>query len=124
MNAAYRGAGSLVFLMLLTIGAGATCSAHFLGKAGTRSDGQVTGVKPGEPCTIPVYLGGSGRGGMAGINIVRPPKYGTLVVSGASLVYTPRASFSGKDSFFVRFPMLNEAGERRKGAAIRFAVTG
>ena len=115
-------------VLLLTMLAGlpglaqATCNAHFHGQSGTRSDGLVTGVRPGEPCTISVYLGGSGRTSMAGIQIVRPPNHGSLVVQGSALVYTPRTSFAGKDSFFVRFPMQNQAGERRKGAGIRFAV--
>ncbi|MCU0820587.1 MAG: hypothetical protein MUF11_15025 [Beijerinckiaceae bacterium] len=100
----------------------ATCNAHFHGQAGTRSDGLVTGVRAGEPCTIPVYLSGTGHTSMAGIEIVRPPKHGSLVVQGSALIYTPRSSFAGKDSFFVRFPMQNQAGERRKGAGIRFAV--
>jgi hypothetical protein len=100
----------------------ATCNAHFHGQAGTRSDGLVTGVRIGEPCTISVYLGGSGQTSIAGVQIVRPPKHGALVVQGSALIYTPRASFAGKDSFFVRFPMQNQMGERRKGAGIRFAV--
>jgi hypothetical protein len=113
--------GLFVFA-LLTTGAQATCNSHFSGLQGTRTDGLVTGVKVGEPCTISVYLGGSGRTSLAGVNVVRAPKHGSLAVQGTSLVYTPRASFQGRDAFFVRFPMQNEAGERRKGVGIRFAV--
>jgi hypothetical protein len=113
--------GLFVFAVLTT-GANASCNSHFSGLQGTRSDGLVTGVKVGEPCTISVYLGGSGRTSLAGTNIVRPPKHGTLAVMGSSLVYTPSGSFTGRDAFFVRFPMQNEAGERRKGVGIRFAV--
>jgi hypothetical protein len=109
-------------LLALVGAAQATCNSHFNGQQGTRSDGLVTGVKIGEPCMISVYLGGSGRTSISAVNIVRPPKHGALSVQGTSLVYTPRASFQGKDSFFVRFPMQNEAGDRRKGVGIRFAV--
>ncbi|MFM8748622.1 hypothetical protein [Rhabdaerophilum sp.] len=115
---------SLAGLMLLgSLGAAqADCVAHFHGQAGTRSDGLVTGVRVGEPCTISVYLGGSGRVSMSGIQVVRPPKHGALAVQGSALIYTPRQSFQGKDSFFVRFPMQNDTGAKRKGAGIRFAV--
>lgn len=114
---------SLLAMLAGTCGvAQATCNAHFHGQAGTRSDGLVTGVRVGEPCTISVYLGGSGSITMAGVEIVRQPKHGSLVAQGSALIYTPRASFAGTDSFFVRFPMQNQAGERRKPAGIRFAV--
>ena len=111
-----------LFFLMSAQSAWAECQAHFHGRAGTRSDGTVSGVRVGEPCTIPVYLGGKGRGGLAGINIIRAPKHGTLRAEGASLIYTPRSSFAGKDMFFVRFPMQNEMGKRRKGAGIRFEV--
>ncbi len=120
----FRLAALAAALLLSGLAARAECHSHFHGKAGTRSDGLVTGIRPGEPCTIPVYLGGSGRMSLAGTTIVRPPKNGTLRVEGASLIYTAKAGFTGQDRFFVRFPMQNEAGERRKGVGIRFLVRG
>lgn len=100
----------------------ATCNSHFRGQGGTRSEGLVTGVAVGQPCTIPVYLGGSGRTSIAGVVIVRPPKFGSLAAQGSSLIYTPKAGFTGRDSFFVRFPFQDEHGKRKKGAGIRFLV--
>ncbi|KAF0227938.1 MAG: hypothetical protein FD175_2332 [Beijerinckiaceae bacterium] len=102
----------------------AECKAHFHGRQRELSTGLVTGVEKGAPCTISVYLSGSGRTSLAGVIIVRPPQHGSLTVEGASLIYTPNRNFAGTDAFFVRFPMKNEAGERRKGAGIKFKVTG
>lgn len=119
---------SLLFLLVLSGASLADCRVHYQGRQGERSDGTIANAKAGQPCHIPVYLGGPGMRAsgtqLAGITIVRPPKHGKLRTEGASFTYTPSASFPGKDSFFVRFPMQTPEGKRRKGAGVRFAVSG
>jgi hypothetical protein len=118
----------LAGLMLLgSLGAAqADCVAQYSTKFGNRSDGSIGGVKAGQACTIPVSVrspGGMRATGatLADIEIVRQPKAGIVRKSGASIVYTPSASFTGKDSFFVKFVFATANGERRT-SGVRFAV--
>ncbi|PPD14030.1 MAG: hypothetical protein CTY25_12440 [Methylobacterium sp.] len=104
----------------------ADCAANYSTKFGDRSDGRITGVKAGEVCTIPVSVRSPGGVRVTGatltdIEIVRQPKTGSVRKSGASIVYTPGAGFTGKDSFFVKFVFANAQGERRT-SGVRFAV--
>jgi hypothetical protein len=119
---------SLAALMIVgSLGAAqADCVAQYSTKFGDRSDGIIAGVKAGQACTVPVGVrspGGMRATGttLADIAIVRQPKAGMVRKSGASIVYTPGASFSGKDSFFVKFIFATANGERRT-SGVRFAV--
>ncbi len=103
--------------------AAADCVAHGQGKPGTRSQWDVSGVKPGQPCTISLYTSGP-RVAFKSLELVRPPRFGSVRFEGASIIYIPSASFKGKDSFFVKHHVEGSDGGRRQPSRMRFAVTG
>ena len=110
------------FLIALPASAQADCVARFQGKPGTRSDGIIAGAKVGTPCTVSIYTSGP-RVAINSIEIVRPPKRGSLRVEGASLIYTAGSAFNGNDSFFIKFRVEGGDGAPRRPARIRYAVS-
>jgi hypothetical protein len=120
MNAVLVAAIALLGLSSASL---ADCVAQGQGRPGTRTEWGLSGVKPGKPCTISLYTSGP-RVAFKSLELVRPPRFGSVRFEGASIIYTPSASFKGRDSFFVKQHVEGTDGGRRQPSRMRFAVTG
>lgn len=117
----------LFAIVIAVIGFGSTayadCVGHGRGRPGMRTEWDVSGVKPGQPCMIPLYTSGP-RVAFKSLELVRPPKFGSVRFEGASIIYTPSPAFKGKDSFFVKHHVEGADGTGRKPSRLRISVTG
>ena len=78
-------------------------------------------VTDGAPCIFRITNVG-GDGAIYGVEIATPPKNGTALASGRSLVaYKPKADFKGEDSFV--FELVGKLGGTPTSAKVRVTVT-
>lgn len=110
----------LLGLLLVPSAANADCpSVHWNFKLGQET--ATSRVTDGTPCFFRMTDIG-GNGAIYGVEIATPPKNGTALASGRSMVvYKPKAGFKGEDSFV--FELVGKLDGTPTSAKVRVTVT-